>query len=367
MRLLVITNDFPPNAGGIDNYIYSLVRRWPSDEVIVVTRRMPGGEAFDAAQDFEISREPVDTLLPRPGLARRLNRMVAERKIDMVHFPSPLPLGLMGEGLGRPYAISVHGGEFVLASRLPGVRTALRSVSKRAAVVLPESSYAEKLVRKLLGSDVRTAFVTCGVDADRYGRGSVEPVDLGVEGPVVVSVGRLIPRKGGRTLIRAFPEVLQGHPDAHLLIVGGGPDFERLQKMTAKAGLQKSVTLAGPQPWDRIPAYLAAADIFAMPTRTRFLGTETEGLPLVYVEAAAAGLPLIGADVGGVGDAVRPGETGIMVDGSDAGETAGAIRRLLDDPEEARRLGEAARAMAERDFSWDAIYTLYRKALLDSV
>lgn len=361
MRLLVITNDFPPNPGGIENYIYSLVRRWPSTEVIVVTRRMPGSEPFDAAQDFEILREPVDVLLPRPDLVRRVIALAADRGIDVVHFPSALPLGLMGEGLGRPYAVSVHGGEFVLASRIPGARSALKSVCKKAAVMLPESSFAESLVRKLLGPGPRVARVTCGVDADRYG--SAEPVDLGVSGPVIVSVSRLVPRKGGRTLIRAFPEVSRSHPDAHLLIVGGGPDLERLGKMTDESGLQSSVTLAGPQPWDRIPSFLATADIFALPTRTRFLGTETEGLPLVYVEAAAAGLPLIGADVGGVGDAVRPGETGLMVDGSDAKQTAGAILQLLDDPGESRRLGANARQMVLREFSWGSVYGVYREAL----
>ena len=361
MRLLVITNDFPPNPGGIENYIYSLVRRWPADEVVVVTRRMPGSTEFDAAQDFEILREPVDTLLPKPALVRRMITLVADRSIDLVHFPSALPLGLMGEGLGRPYAVSVHGGEFVLASRIPAARSALKAVSRRAAVLLPESSFAEALVRKLLGPQVPVTRVTCGVDADRYGY--AEPVDLGVAGPVVVSVSRLVPRKGGRTLIRAFPRVLESHPDAHLLIVGGGPDFDRLREMTDGSGLGSSVTLAGPQPWDRIPSYLAAADIFALPTRTRFLGTETEGLPLVYVEAAAAGLPLVGAEVGGVGDAVRPGQTGIMVDGSDPRQTADALVHLLDDPLECRRLGSNAREMVVREFSWDAVFALYREAL----
>lgn len=365
MRLLVITNDFPPNPGGIENYIYSLVRRWPAKDVVVVTRRMPDGDEFDAAQDFEILREPVGTLMPKPDLVRRMSALVAEHRIDLVHFPSSLPLGLMGEGLGRPYAVSVHGGEFVLASRIPGARTALKAVCRKAAVLLPESSFAELLVRRLIGPGAMVARVTCGVDAGRYG--SAEPVDLGVGGPVIVSVSRLVPRKGGRTLIRAFPRVLGSHPDAHLLIVGGGPDLDRLRRMTEEAGLSRSVTLAGPQPWDRIPSYLAAADIFALPTRTRFLGTETEGLPLVYVEAAAAGLPLIGADVGGVGDAVRPGRTGLMVDGSDANQTARAINRLLDDPDESRRLGSCAREMVLREFTWDSVYAVYRKALEDIV
>lgn len=363
MRLLVITNDFPPTVGGIENYIYSLVRRWPAGEVIIFTRSVPGDREFDERQEFEVIREPVGTLLPVPGLVRRLSRLIAERDIDLVHFPSILPLGLMGEGLGRPYAISVHGGEFLLASRIPAVRSVLKAVAGSAAAILPQSSFAESLVEGVLGSRGTMTRVTCGVDAQRYGPGAAIPADIPAVGPVVVTVSRLVARKGARTLMGALPLVLRSHPDAHLLIVGGGPDLDLLKGMAAESGLQESVTLTGPQPWERIPSYLARSDIFALPTRTRFLGTETEGLPLVYVEAAAAGLPLIGADVGGVGDAVRPGVTGIMVDGSSAQSTADAIVRLLDDPEEAKRLGRAAREMVLEEFNWDVIFRLYRNAL----
>ncbi len=367
MRLLVVTNDFPPNPGGIENYVYSLVRRWPAGDVTVITRTMPGSEEFDALQDFEILREPAGTLLPKPGLVRRLSSLIADRGTDIVHFPSALPLGLMGSGLGRPYALSVHGGEFLLASSIPIARSVLKAVCREAAVIMPESSFAESMVGRLIGPRVPMTRVTCGVDVDLYGPGTSQPVSLGVDGPVVVSVSRLVARKGARTLIEALPVVLRKHPDAHLLIVGGGPDFDHLRKMACDAEVTDSVTMAGPQPWDRIPSFLAAGDIFALPTRTRFFGTETEGLPLVYVEAAAAGLPLIGGDVGGVRDAVRDGETGILVDGGSVTETTQAILRLLDDPEEARRLASGARQMVLQDFNWDSLYRLYRNALESSL
>ncbi|HEX2054396.1 MAG TPA: glycosyltransferase family 4 protein [Actinomycetota bacterium] len=359
----MITNDFPPNPGGIENYVFSLVRRWPAGEVVVVTRAMPGSAEFDSGLDFEVIREPVDTLLPKPQLARRMVALAADRGVDVVHFPSALPLGLMGAGLGVPYAVSVHGGEFLLASRLPASRSLLKSVCRRAAVMLPESSFAESLVARLVGPSTPMERVTCGVDADRYAPGAAEPVDLGLDGPVVVSVSRLVARKGPRTLVKAMPRVLASRPDAHLLIVGGGPDFDHVSGMVAAAGLGGSVTMAGAQPWDRIPSFLAAARIFALPTRARFFGTETEGLPLVYVEGAAAGLPLIGGDAGGVRDAVRPGQTGILVDGSKPEQTSRAILQLLDDPEEAARLGAAGREMVLKEFTWDAVFGTYRRAL----
>lgn len=363
MRLLVVTNDFPPTLGGIENYIYSLIQRWPCSEVTVVTRRVPGWEEFDRAQPFTIIRRPAGTLLPSPRLLSDLRRLVADRSIDVVHFPSCLPLGLMGRALGKPYVLSVHGGEFLLASRLPGVRSLLIKACTGARLILAESSFSARLVRDLAGPDLALQTITCGVDVDRYRRDPAQGVALGSGGPVILSVSRLIPRKGPRTLIRCLPAVLDRHPDAHLAIVGGGPDFKALNKLVVRLGLQSAVTFAGPQPWERLPCYYWAATVFALPTRARFFGTETEGLPLVYVEAAAAGLPLVGGDTGGVADAVRHGETGFLVPGGDVPKTAEAILRLLDDPDLARRLGEAGRKMAKEQFDWAALAGAYRDAL----
>jgi phosphatidyl-myo-inositol dimannoside synthase len=365
MRLLVITNDFPPRLGGIENYTYSLVRRWP-DEVTVVTRHEVGAEEFDAAQTFEVLREPVGTLLPTPDLFRRLSSLISQRGIEAVHFPSGLPLGIMGRRLGVPYALSVHGGEFLLASRLPTVRNLLKMVCRGGSVILPESSFAETLVRRFLGDEVRLRRVTCGVEPHRFGRQAAPPAEVVSEGPVIISVSRLVPRKGVRTLIRCLPLIHRSHPDAHLLIVGGGPDLDRLKRLARIDRVESSVTFAGPQPWNEMPRYYSAGDIFALPTRSRFWGTETEGLPLVYVEAAAAGLPLVGGDVGGVSDAVREGETGFIVDGSNPVQTAGAIIKLIENPETAMRFGVAAREMVLREFDWDTVAQSYRRALIEN-
>jgi phosphatidyl-myo-inositol dimannoside synthase len=365
MRLLVITNDFPPGLGGIENYTYSLVKRWP-DEVTVVTRHEPGDEEFDACQSFEVRREPAKTLLPTPHLFNRLNRLVRERGIEAVHFPSALPLGIMGLRLGVPYAVSVHGGEFLLASRLPTVRTLLRQVCKGGSVMLPESSFAEALVRRFLGGDVRLRRVTCGVEPHRFGKNTVPAAAVVAGGPVILSVSRLVARKGLRTLIKCLPLIHRRHPQAHLLIVGGGPDLDRLRQLSRRGGVESSVTFAGPQPWEEIPRYYSAGDIFALPTRSRFWGTETEGLPLVFVEAAAAGLPLVGGDVGGVRDAVREGETGFIVDGSSPEETARAIIKLIDTPATAIRFGRAAREMVLKEFDWEAVAERYRRALIEN-
>lgn len=358
MRLLIITNDFPPAVGGIENYTFSLASRWSHSEVVVLTRWMPGCRAFDAAVPFDIVREPVGTLIPSPGLLGRARSIVRSHSVDVIHFPSSLPLGLMAGRLGTPYAVSVHGGEFLLASRLPVARQALKTVCSRACVILPESSFAEGLVKAMLGEDRPVERVTCGVDPARY-----SPSVGRQAGETIVSVSRLIPRKGQATLIRALPALLRSHPSARLSIVGGGPYLPKLQKLAASLGVLGSVNFEGPQPWEKTAGYLAGADIFALPTRTRFGGTETEGLPLVLLEAAASALPLVAGNVGGIPDAVRPGETGLLVDGSSPEETGAALESLLDDPAAAAQMGARARQMVLEEFTWDRVAREYRAAL----
>lgn len=361
MRLLIVTNDFPPTVGGIENYTYSLARRWPADETTVVTRTVPGCDEFDQTLDFEVHRHPTSLLLPTPGLLSRLRRYIRERNVEVVHFPSALPLGVLGKRLGLPYAVSVHGGEFMLASRLPGVRQVLKSVINHASVAFPQSSFAEDLVRRF-APGVPMQRVTCGVDPERYGRDSVDAVKIEA-GPVIVCVSRLVARKGPRTLIKALPLIGKVHSDARLLIVGDGPDRAQLENLADSLGVEQAVTFAGAVPWENVPSYYAAGDVFALPTRTRFFGTETEGLPLVFVEAAASGLPLVGGDAGGVRDAVREGVTGHLVDGGSVEETAGAIVKLLDDPTASRAMGGRARQMVLEEFTWDAIFQKYARAL----
>lgn len=368
VRLLEITNDFPPTLGGIENYAFSLASGWEPAEVVVLARLVPGSAELDRTLPFEVVREPARrTLLPTRDLFRKAAALVRARSIDVVHFASPLPLSLLGprllRSLGVPYAATVHGGEFVLPASLPAGRALLRRALSRAAVLLPVSAFTREAVVRLLGTIPPCEIVTPGVDPVRFSPAVSPAGATPAAGPVIVSVSRLVARKGPATLIRALPEVRRAHPPAHALIVGGGPDLRRLQRLASSLGVREAVTFAGPQPWAEVPRFYRAGDVFALPTRERFGGLETEGFPLVYLEAAACGLPAVAGDAGGVRDAVADGETGFVVDGGDAAETAGAIRRLLDDPELARDMGQRARARVLEGFTWDTVVGRVHAAL----
>jgi phosphatidylinositol alpha-1,6-mannosyltransferase len=363
LRLLVITNDFPPVAGGIENIVFSLVDRWPPADAVVLTRLVKDAHLFDKGLAFEVRREPVGTLLPTPDLLKKASRIVVERDIDFVYFATPFPLGLIGPRLLRqhnvPFACSVMGADFIVSAALPGVRAMLRNVLSSAALVLPLSRYLAESVQRLVPEHEAVTVLTPGVDTERF-RPAQDP---GVsESPRILFVSRVVARKGAESLLRAMSRVLPKHPSARAIFVGGGPPryINYLKHLARAENIQWSVSFEGPQPWHRLPPFYSSADVFALPTHERLGGLETEGFGMVYLEAAASGLPVIAGNSGGVADAVVDGETGIIVDGRDPVEVADAILGLLDDPGKASAMGMAGRRRAVEEFSWEVIAERFR-------
>jgi len=172
--------------------------------------------------------------------------------------------------------------------------------------------------------------------------------------PVVVCVSRLVARKGQDVLILGMAEVRRRAPGAVLVIVGGGPYEERLRALATDAP-EGSVVFTGQVSEDDLPRYYALGDVFAMPCRTRLAGMEVEGWGNVFIEAAACGKPVVVGDSGGAREALVDGQTGILVDGADVQEVAGAVGALLAAPERARRMGAAGRERVLRDHTWPAI------------
>jgi phosphatidyl-myo-inositol dimannoside synthase len=185
--------------------------------------------------------------------------------------------------------------------------------------------------------------------------------------PLVVCVSRLVRRKGQDTLIQAWSEVKRQVPDAALLIVGAGPYSADLHQLAERTGVTASVHFTGSVPQAELPAHYAAGDVFSMPCRTRRGGLDVEGLGIVYLEASATGLPVVGGDSGGAPDAIAEGETGYVVGGGEAGAAAlsAQLVALLSDPAGAKAMGEKGRAWVEREWSWDQTAATLR-ALIDA-
>ncbi|GAA3149082.1 glycosyltransferase family 4 protein [Planomonospora alba] len=370
-RTLIVTNDFPPRQGGIQSFVHGLATRLPADSVVVYAPAWPGCERFDAGQPYPVVRHPTSLMLPTPGVGRRAAELLTRHKCDTVVFGAAAPLGLLAPRLraaGAEHVVMLTHGHEASWARLPLARHLLARIGGHADAITYLGEYTRRLLAPVVGEE-RLVRLAPGVDtaafspdAARGGAAAALRAELG-DGPVVVCVSRLVPRKGQDVLVRAWPRVLRAVPGARLVLVGGGPYRGRLERLVDRLGLRGAVRLTGPVDAAELPGYFALGDVFAMPCRTRLGGIDVEGLGIVYLEASASGLPVLAGSSGGAPDAVLPGETGLVVDGASAGAVAGALLELLGDPARARAMGERGRAWVGREWSWDLVSARFARIL----
>jgi phosphatidylinositol alpha-1,6-mannosyltransferase len=372
MGHLLVTNDFPPKVGGIQSYLWELWRRLPSDQVTVLTTPYEGSSSFDADQGYRIERSGRSFLLPTPDVLRQVRRLADEVDAALVVFDPALPIGMLGPRLDRPYAVVLHGAEVTVPARLPVARLALARVLRGARHVVAASAYAESEARRLMGDPMPpTTLVPPGVDHERFRPLSPEErskarADLGLDpdGCLVVSVSRLVPRKGMDSLISAADRLAPTHPDLRVAIAGSGRDRSRLDRLVRRLGAP--VRLLGAVSDDRLPALYGCGDVFAMVCRERWGGLDQEGFGIVFLEAAACGVAQVAGASGGAGDAVADGQTGLVVaDPANPEQVAEALDRLLVDAALRRRMGEAARRRAVDEFSYDLLASQLQQTLAD--
>lgn len=361
MTHLLVTNDFPPKIGGIQSYLHELWRRLPPDQVVVLTTAHPDAAAWDAQQAFRVIRQPDSFLAPTPTLIHRIDEVAAEVGADLVLLDPVWPLGFCGPQLQRPYGIVLHGSELTVPGHLPFVQLLARRALRGARIVVAAGGYPAAEGHRVAGRALPTVVVPPGVDTTRF-----VPLDpsaraeararfgIDADATVVLGLSRLVPRKGFDVLLQALHRVREDHPETQLVIAGDGRDRSRLEQLAAALGVP--VTFLGSVDHDDLPAVYGCADVFAMVCRDRWFGLEQEGFGIVFLEAAAAGVPAIAGRSGGSAEAVVDGETGVVIDEPrSVDDVADALLDLLDDPARRARLGAAARARAERAFAYDLL------------
>jgi phosphatidylinositol alpha-1,6-mannosyltransferase len=366
VRILLVTNDFPPRVGGIQTYLGKLYEGLEPSELMVLAPAHPGDLAFDRSQRFEIVRWPGRIYWPAGSLSRRVKELARAHRADAVSFGAVLPMNLVGRTLDVPTVVHTHGFE-VAWTRVPALLQMLRSIGRRAELVTAVSEYTRRFIERALGPGPRVELLKTGVDLERFHPG-VEGAEVrkrhGLGGaPVVAHVSRLVRRKGQDVLIRAMPMVRRDVPDAVALIVGGGPDEPRLRRLAQAAEAAGAVVFSGEVEGAALPAHYAAGDVFAMPCRSRWAELEVEGLGVVYLEAQACGRPAIAGDSGGAPEAVVPGETGFVVPGRDPRPLAARLVELLGDAGRARAMGAAGRRFVEGHHRWADVVARFRTML----
>lgn len=372
-KILVVTNDYPPRRGGIESFVFSLCAGQPAGDLVVYTARMRGSEQIDGRAPYRVVRDRRRILLPTHRLARDVQRVAREHGCDRVVFGAAMPLGLLAAGLradGARRIVALTHGHEVWWSKVPGARSLLRRVGRDVDVLTYVSDYCgARIARALRSADAGSMVrLSPGVDPDMFpgdADGSSLRRSLGVDAdrPVVVAASRLVARKGHDVLVEAWPRVLVSHPRALLLVVGDGPARRRLKRTAGRLGVAASVRFLSDVSWVDMPAVYAAGDVFALPCRTRLLGLEPEALGIVFLEAAACGLPVVAGRSGGAPETVVDGDTGHVVDPRSVTEVADAMCALLADPQGARAMGARGREWVVRRYSSDAAAATLRGLL----
>ncbi len=359
-KTLVVTNDFPPRQGGIQSYVHELARRQPPGSIVVYASDHEGSARFDTDQPFPVIRHPTGLLVPTPAARRRTVAALRDYAATSVWFGASAPLGLLAPALRSAGALrvvaSTHGHEAGWAM-LPAARQTLRAIGRNCDVVTYITRYTRDRMASALGSHPALRQLAPGVDVETFrpdidGAGVRSRYGL-TDRPVIVCVSRLVRRKGQDLLIEALPAVRAAVPDAALLLVGSGPDEQHLRALARERRVAEHVVFTGGVPYGQLPEHYRAGDVFAMPCRTRRRGLDVEGLGMVYLEASAAGLPVVSGDSGGAPEAVREGETGYVVGGRDREALVARLVELLDDAALRARLATAGRAWVEREWTWE--------------
>ena len=388
MKHLLVTNDFPPKVGGIQNMLWELWRRLDPASFAVLTSPHADAVDFDARQAFKVERIREPVLLPHPLMVKRIDRLARDFGAEHVVLDPALPLGLVGPSLSVPYSVMVHGAEIAVPGRLPASRQALARVLRGATQVFASGRYpAAEAIRVMWGSRVpehgssKVVQIPPGVDTQRFiplddaaRRVAREKFGVSPHAPLVVGVSRLVPRKGFDVAIRAIAKVAgrarsaggirtDSSVDGVTMLIGGtGREHDRLQSLIKE--LDAPVRLLGRVPDADLPALYGCADVFMMLCRNRWGGLEQEGFGIVFAEAAACAVPQIAGNSGGAAEAVEDGRSGYVVGNPrNVDDVAERLSSLLANSSLRTSMGMAARARAVAEFDYSVLVARLATAL----
>ena len=361
MKHLLVTNDFPPKIGGIQSLLWEWWRRLPAESFAVLTSPHAEAKAFDASQPYHIERVREPVLLPHPWMARRIEDMARRVGADFVVLDPAVPLGIIGKSLSLPYMVVLHGAEITVPGRIPVSKQVLGRVLRGAEHIVAAGGYPAAEAERAAGRALDLTVVPPGVDTARFrpltrDERQQTRADFGFDddAEVVLGVSRLVPRKGFDTAIRAAALLRQTRPHLVLAIAGAGRDRERLEKLASE--LNAPVRFLGRVPHEDLPRLYGCADVSIMLCRNRWGGLEQEGFGIVFLEAAACGVPQIAGSSGGAAEAVAHGETGFVLSNSqDAQAAATYLDELLSDSMLREAMGRAGRERAVSEFSYDVL------------
>ncbi len=364
-KVLFVTNDFGPRAGGIETFIIGLIERRAFASTIVYTSAQANSQEYyqkwEKKYGVKVIRDSSRILLPTPRVAQRISALIKTEGISAAAFGAAAPLGLLAHSMKRSGIVRIvaltHGHEVWWAKVFP-FNLLLRRIGTGVDSLTYLGEYTRQMISRPLTQSAKNAMIKIapGIDTDHFSPRNSDNLRQSLQlsdKKVIVCVARLVHRKGQDKLIDAMPSILESISNAHLLIVGQGPYQSKLVKRVKKLGLEENVTFVGRINYEKLPEYICVGDLFAMPSRSRFGGLEVEGLGIAYLEASACGLPVIAGSSGGAPDAVVDGKSGAVVNGTDITAIANTVIKFLRDPEGSQQMGQFGRNWVVEKWRWE--------------
>lgn len=371
-RILLATDSFLPHSGGSRVYYYQLYRNLVEIapyQVQVATTHVQGWEAFDAlASDPRMTivrrRQPLPNWryeqLPHmlPVVAEAM-RDCSPSRFEWLHCGDLFPQGLAGcavRTLRRvPFLMYCHGDEISQTNQRRIQPLVRNLIYRKADIIIAANEYARQHLLRIGIPEDHLHKILPGVDTR-----SIHPAAPRAEliakhrlaGRItLLTVARLVPRKGVHLVIGALPEVIKRIPMLRYLVVGEGPQLQELMTLVRDLGLQDTVEFVGDIPSTQIVDYYNLCDAFTMMNRTDPSG-DIESFGMVFVEANAAGKPVLGGRSGGTAEAVQEGVTGLLANPECKEDIVAKLSMLLQDRQLRSALGAAGLARVRQDFTW---------------
>lgn len=361
-KLLITTIEFPPQKGGIANYLAGLAGALPADKAVVLASKSYGAENFDSHQSYKIYRKNLFSKFIWPKwlpLLFNLWRTARREKAEAILVGQVLPVGtaamILNKFLRLPYFVSCHGMDILTVAENPRKKNLMNKILEQASGVIANSEFTKnKLIKLGVLENKIVVIYPCVAKKDGIAPDKILEIKnrLGLaDKKIILTVGRLVARKGQDKVIEAMPKILEKIPNAIYVVVGDGPEREKLQASSFKLQSDDNVLFTGEISEEKKSAFYQLCDLFIMIPRQ--IGADVEGFGTVYLEANQFEKPVVAGRSGGVAEAVVDGVTGLIVDPENVNQIAGAVIKILSDENLAKNFGEQGRERVEKEFGWE--------------
>ncbi len=367
-NILLITHDFPPRLGGVAQYLSGLYRRYPSDKLTILLDQNLKKSDKSAQDIWKVNEHPPTMLYTRffsrwlwPRwffLFIRVWRLQKQYQFDEIHCSHVLPIGTIcywiQKKLGTPYRIYFHGMDILLAKKKRFAKKRLINILRNAKTLVANSKFTAAQVQQIVPNRQDIMLWYPHVDAPQESHLAAQESlrsQYALEGKILmITVARLVARKGIDQTLIALAQVVKTHPNVAYAVIGEGPESARLQALMQQYQLQNNVRFIGAVSASEKAVWYQIADVYIMPTQQS--GTDVEGFGMSYIEAASYGKSSIASDAGGAPEAVLQGKTGVVVPAGDIPSLAHAMIYLIGDQSTREQMGAQAKARYTQEFSW---------------